>query len=213
MVTLRVFVGGMLAGAVRACWYAVPDGDLFGADEDVFDQQPQYSLAFGDGSGGGAGAQLDEEAFQVAGEPEVGVAVGGLGVEGIDLAAEVCFASAQVGHPCAQLVDGDELLGVGADHSGDRGGGLGRHVTSDGEPKLVAHCSYPLTATGVVSRVYTDLMTADVSGGSFVVTKAAPGVSRRHLERVTAGRLVWREQDDGDEPGPALTGHNHEPMG
>jgi 3-oxoadipate CoA-transferase, beta subunit len=88
-----------------------------------------------------------------------------------------------------------------------------RHVTSDGEPKLVAQCSYPLTATGVVSRVYTDLMTADVSGGSFVVTQAAPGVSRRHLERVTAGRLVWREQDDGDEPGPALTGHNHEPTG
>jgi 3-oxoacid CoA-transferase B subunit len=78
-----------------------------------------------------------------------------------------------------------------------------RHNTRDGHPKLVAACSYPLTAPGVVGRVYTDLMTADVRGGSFVVVEAAPGLSRDHLERVTAGRLVWPGSDAAGEPAVA----------
>ena len=75
---------------------AVPDGDLLGADEDVLDEQPQHALAVVDGGGGGVAAQLGEEAFQVVGELEVGVAVGGLGVEGVDLAAQAGLAGAQV---------------------------------------------------------------------------------------------------------------------
>lgn len=31
------------------------------------------------------------------------------------------------------------------------------HLTRDGECKLVAQCSYPLTGVGCVSRIYTDL--------------------------------------------------------
>lgn len=75
-----------------------------------------------------------------------------------------------------------------------------RHITRDGLPKLVAQCSYPLTAPGVVRRVYTDLMTAEVRDGGFVVVEAAPGVGRDYLEHVTAGRLVWPGQDGRDEP-------------
>ena len=112
MVTLRIGFGGALAAAgLVAGRDAVPDGDLLGADEDVLDQQPQHPLAFFDGGGGGAAAQLGEEAFEVVGELEVGVAVGGLGVEGVELAAQVRLAGAQVRHPGAQLVDGDQLLG------------------------------------------------------------------------------------------------------
>jgi len=38
------------------------DEDAFGADEDVFDQQPQDALLLGDGGGGGVGvaAELGE---------------------------------------------------------------------------------------------------------------------------------------------------------
>jgi len=97
MVTLRVRLGVVLAGAgaASAGGDAVADGDLLGSDEDVFDQQPQYALAVFDGGLGGAGAQPGQEAFQVVGEFEVGVAVGGLGVEGVDLPAEVLLAGAQ----------------------------------------------------------------------------------------------------------------------
>ena len=119
MVTLRVGI----RLALSAAWAgstgrdAVADGDLLGADEDVFDEQPQHALAFF-GAGGGVAAQLGEEAFEVIGELEVGVAVGELGVQGAELAS---LAGAQVRHPGAQLADGDQLLGVGLDHRGDPG--------------------------------------------------------------------------------------------
>jgi hypothetical protein len=50
MVTVRVGSGVVLAAgaAVSSGWDAVPDGDLLGADEDVLDEQPEDSLAFGD---------------------------------------------------------------------------------------------------------------------------------------------------------------------
>ena len=89
---------------------AVADGDLVRADEDVFDQQAQHPLAFADAGGGGAAAQLGEEAVQVIGEFEVGVPVGGLGVEGGQLAAQAGFAGAQVRHLGAQFIDGDQLF-------------------------------------------------------------------------------------------------------
>src|SRR5215470_6932304 len=127
-VTLRV--GAVVVAAAAAGPLpdgdAVADGDLFWADEDVLDEKPQHSPAFVGAGGGGVAPQPGEEAFEVIGEFEVGVAVGGLGVEGVELAAQVCFAGAQVGHLGAQLVDGDQLLGVGLDHRSDRGGGLGQ---------------------------------------------------------------------------------------
>ena len=129
MVTLRIGSGVALpgAGAVWAGGDAVLDGDLLGADEeDVLDEQPQDALAVVDGGGGGVAAQRGEEAFQVAGEGEAGVPVGGLGVEGVDLGVQVRPAGAQVRHLGAQLVDGQELLGECLGHGGDRGGGLGQ---------------------------------------------------------------------------------------
>src|SRR6266566_3568903 len=127
MVTLRVGLPGLVC--VRRASFpdrdSVPDGDLPGAGEDVLDQQPQHPLAFFDGGGSGVAAQRGEEALQVVGELEVGITVSGLGVEGAGLAAQVLLAGAQVGHPGAQLIDGDQLFGEGLDHGGDRGGGLG----------------------------------------------------------------------------------------
>ena len=128
MVTLRIGSGVALAGAGAVCGGgdAVPDGDFLWADEDVLDEQPQDALAVFDGGGGGVAAELGDEAFQVIGEGEVGVPAGGLGVEGVDLAAQVCLPGTQVRHLGAQFVDGDQLLGVRLDHGGDRGGGLGQ---------------------------------------------------------------------------------------
>src|ERR1022692_2576050 len=120
MVTLRIVVGWPRAGGG-----ALADGDFLWSDEDVFDEQPQDALAFFDGGGGGAGVQPGEEAFEVAGELEVGVAVGELGFQGAALGAEVRLAGAQVRHARAELVDGEQLLLERFDHGGDRGGGLG----------------------------------------------------------------------------------------
>ena len=51
------------------------------------------------------------------------------------------------------------------------------HCTRDGESKLVEACTYPLTGTGVVNRVYTDLAVIDVTADGFVLRELAPGVS------------------------------------
>src|ERR1035441_2645976 len=91
LVTLRIGFGVVLAGGggIAAGGDAVPDGDLPGADEDVLDEQPQHPLAFSDGGGVGVAVQLGEEAFQVVGELEVGLAVGCLCIESVDLPAQV----------------------------------------------------------------------------------------------------------------------------
>ncbi len=85
-VTLRV---GFVVVVAAAGWFpdgdAVADGEFAWSDEDVLDDGAQDALPVLDGGGGGAAAEPGEEAFGVAGGAEVGVAVGGLDVEGGDL--------------------------------------------------------------------------------------------------------------------------------
>ena len=104
----------------------MPDGDLVGSDENVFDEQSQHALAFVNGGQFGLGVELGEKAFEVGGELEIGLAVGELVVERLDLVAQVGFSSAQIGHTCAQLIDGDQLFAERLDHAGDGVAGLGQ---------------------------------------------------------------------------------------
>jgi 3-oxoadipate CoA-transferase, beta subunit len=62
----------------------------------------------------------------------------------------------------------------------------------DGSPKLVPRCSYPLTAQGVVSRIYTDLavLEPDADKSAFRVVEMAPGVEPLDLAKVVDGELV-----------------------
>jgi 3-oxoacid CoA-transferase B subunit len=68
---------------------------------------------------------------------------------------------------------------------------LMEHTTKDGKPKLVEACSYPLTAAGVVSRVYTNLAVLDVvKGRGFVLVEAAPGVGVEEIRARTAAPVA-----------------------
>lgn len=64
------------------------------------------------------------------------------------------------------------------------------HSTRDGTPKLVEHCSYPLTGAGVVDRVYTDLAVINVTGDGFELVELSPGVSFRDVAARTAAPLL-----------------------
>lgn len=59
------------------------------------------------------------------------------------------------------------------------------HQTKSGESKIVAHCSYPLTGVGCVSRIYTDLATLDVTPHGLRVIDMVDGLTLEGLQEVT----------------------------
>ena len=63
------------------------------------------------------------------------------------------------------------------------------HVTKEGESRIVRACSYPLTAKGVVQRVYTNLAVLDVTPRGFVVRDMVPGLSFEALQARSAATL------------------------
>src|SRR5271163_174501 len=64
------------------------------------------------------------------------------------------------------------------------------HTTKEGAPRLVRQCAYPLTAKGVVRRVYTNLAVLDVTPRGFVVRDIIPGLSWDELAARTAAPLL-----------------------
>jgi 3-oxoacid CoA-transferase subunit B len=67
---------------------------------------------------------------------------------------------------------------------------LTTHTTKRGEPKLVAECTYPLTACGVVSRIITDLAVVDVTDRGFALVECAPGVTAERVREATGAALA-----------------------
>jgi 3-oxoadipate CoA-transferase beta subunit len=65
------------------------------------------------------------------------------------------------------------------------------HQTRDGESKIVAQCSYPLTAVGCVDRIYTDLAVIDVTPAGLVVREMIDGLSIGELRAMTGVPLGW----------------------
>jgi 3-oxoacid CoA-transferase B subunit len=67
---------------------------------------------------------------------------------------------------------------------------VSEHTTKDGTPKLVERCAYPLTASAVVQRLYTNLAVVDVvPGRGFVVREIVPGLSLADLQAKTGATL------------------------
>jgi 3-oxoadipate CoA-transferase beta subunit len=64
------------------------------------------------------------------------------------------------------------------------------HCAKDGSPKLVRHCRYPLTAPGVVTRVYTDLASFEVGEGGLRVTDMVDGLTLEDLRARTEARIL-----------------------
>lgn len=64
------------------------------------------------------------------------------------------------------------------------------HTTKNKEPKIVEHCTYPLTGIACVNRIYTDLAVIDVCADGLVVTEMVPGLSFEELQALTAAPLI-----------------------
>ena len=64
------------------------------------------------------------------------------------------------------------------------------HTTKHGAPKIVRECTYPLTGTAVVDRIYTDLAIIDVTPAGLVVRGMVAGLTLGALQDVTDCELV-----------------------
>ncbi|AGP31319.1 3-oxoacid CoA-transferase subunit B [Corynebacterium terpenotabidum] len=62
---------------------------------------------------------------------------------------------------------------------------LMEHRTRDGQPKIVSDISLPLTGTGVVDRIITDLCVLDRTPDGLELVELAPGVSVDEVQSAT----------------------------
>ena len=68
------------------------------------------------------------------------------------------------------------------------------HASKDGEPKILKQCTLPLTGTGVVDLIITDMgvFQVDENGGGLTLIEIAPGVSVDDIKAKTEAEFKCR---------------------
>ena len=64
------------------------------------------------------------------------------------------------------------------------------HLTKQGESKIAAECSYPVTGVGCVNRIYTDLAMIDVTPAGLVVREIFSDIDFAELQKLTGVPLI-----------------------
>jgi 3-oxoacid CoA-transferase subunit B len=64
------------------------------------------------------------------------------------------------------------------------------HTNKAGESKLLKQCTLPLTGTGVVDRIITNLGVLDVGRKGLHIVETAPGVTREEIVEKTEATIV-----------------------
>ncbi|MGC9420422.1 MAG: CoA-transferase, partial [Rhodovulum sp.] len=64
------------------------------------------------------------------------------------------------------------------------------HTNKHGESKLLKSCTLPLTGTGVVDRIITNLGVLDVVEGGLKIVECAEGVSEDEIRTATEATIV-----------------------
>ena len=113
----------------------------------------------------------------------------------VDLAILGAMQVSAIGDLANWAVPGGKVMGIGG--AMDLASGCRRviammqHATKEGGHKLVARCTYPLTATRVVARVITELGVFDpTSDGRFIIVALAPDVTVEQVAALTGAPLT-----------------------
>ncbi len=64
------------------------------------------------------------------------------------------------------------------------------HTDRSGAPKIVRECSFPLTGTGCVDTIVTDIAVIEVSDEGLVLTEGAPGWEAADVQALTEPTLT-----------------------
>lgn len=66
---------------------------------------------------------------------------------------------------------------------------LMEHVTRNGDPRLVKSCALPITAPGVVKKLFTNLGVFDITPQGFVIREIAPGWTVEETQELTEATI------------------------
>ena len=110
----------------------------------------------------------------------------------IDLAILGAMEVSQFGDLANWMIPGKRVKGMGG--AMDLVSGVRRVVvimehTAQGSPKLLPHCTLPLTGAAVVNRVITDLGVFDITPTGFQAIELAPDVTPAQVTAATAAQV------------------------
>ena len=63
------------------------------------------------------------------------------------------------------------------------------HTDKKGNPRILKHCSLPLTAAGCVKRIYTNLAVIDITPQGLFVVEMVDGMTLEKLQTITEPKL------------------------
>lgn len=116
----------------------------------------------------------------------------------IDLTVLGAFEVDTAGNIASWMIPGKRVKGMGG--AMDLVAGAKRiivtmmHCDANGNSKLKAHCSLPLTGCHCIKQVITDFGLFDINQGQFILRERAADVSVEHIQKYTEGKLKIPEK-------------------